>query len=168
VKFQTPRSRFVVLLLAVTAFRGPAQQIGENTLATGTAATFSASSQLVVETVNVKDNRGKPVPGLTAKDFTVTEDGMPQSIRFFEFQKVPEGAQPEPAITSPPLPFKKLPESQIAAENSGGLRYQDRRLLVFYFDRTAMPPPDHLRAITDAQKFIRSLMTPADRVALMR
>ena len=33
---------------------------------------------------------------------------------------------------------------------------------------TAMPPPDQLRAITAAQKFIRTQMTPADRMALMR
>jgi VWFA-related protein len=33
---------------------------------------------------------------------------------------------------------------------------------------TAMPPPDQLRAVTAAQKFMRTQMTPADRVALMR
>jgi VWFA-related protein len=33
---------------------------------------------------------------------------------------------------------------------------------------TAMPPPDQLRAITAAEKFLRTQMTPADRVALMR
>ncbi len=67
---------------------------------------------------------------------------------------------------SPPL--KKLPETQITAERPGDIRYQNRRLLVLYFDMTAMPPPDQLRAVTAAQKFIRTQMTPADRVALMR
>ena len=33
---------------------------------------------------------------------------------------------------------------------------------------TAMPPPDQLRAVTAAQKFMRTQMTPADRMALMR
>jgi VWFA-related protein len=41
-------------------------------------------------------------------------------------------------------------------------------LLVLYFDMTAMPPPDQLRAITAAEKFIRTEMNPADRMALMR
>ncbi len=41
-----------------------AQQIGENAPAGGeTPATFSTSSQLVIETVNVKDKSGKPVDG---------------------------------------------------------------------------------------------------------
>src|SRR6266566_3659172 len=51
-------------------------------------AKFQASSQLVVEIVSVKDKDGKVIEGLTAKDFTVTENGAPQTIRFCEYQKV--------------------------------------------------------------------------------
>ena len=59
--------------------------------------TFKTSTQLVVETVSVKDKSGKPVEGLTAKDFTITEDGVPQTIKFFEYQKfeeAPDAAAP--------------------------------------------------------------------------
>jgi VWFA-related protein len=160
------RTALAFFLLTVGAH---AQQIGQNAPAGGNApATFSTSSQLVIETVNVKDKNGKPLEGLTAKDFTVTEDGGEQSIRFFEFQKVPEGAEPEPPLTTASAPLRRLPETQITAERPGDFRYQNRRLLVLYFDMTAMPPPDQLRAITAAEKFIRTQMTPADRMALMR
>ncbi|MGD0130428.1 MAG: VWA domain-containing protein, partial [Bryobacteraceae bacterium] len=161
------RNTLVFLLFLAVSAR--TQQIGQNAPANGgTPATFSTSSQLVVETVNVKDKNGKPVEGLTAKDFTVTEDGAEQSIRLFEYQKVSEVAEPEPPIPAVAQPLKKLPEAQITAEKPGDLRYQDRRLLVLYFDMTAMPPPDQLRAISAAQRFIRTQMTPADRMALMR
>src|SRR5580658_9464460 len=160
------RNTLVFLLFLAVSAR--TQQIGQNAPANGNPANFSISSQLVVETVNVKDKNGKPVEGLTAKDFTVTEDGAEQSIRLFEYQKVSEIAEPEPPIPAVAQPLKKLPEAQITAEKPGDLRYQDRRLLVLYFDMTAMPPPDQLRAISAAQRFIRTQMTPADRMALMR
>ncbi len=164
------RATLALILFGIAAaLPFDAQQVGQNTPAGGAApATFSTSSQLVVETVNVKDKSGKPIEGLTAKDFTITEDGAEQMIRLFEFQKVPEAAEPQPSIRSTPVPLKKLPETQITAEKPGDIRYQDRRLLVLYFDMTAMPPGDQLRAITAAEKFIRTQMTPADRLALMR
>jgi Ca-activated chloride channel homolog len=40
--------------------------------------------RLVNVFVNVTDAQGAPVPGLTAEDFAVSEDGRPQKIAFFE------------------------------------------------------------------------------------
>src|SRR5438105_5898480 len=75
-----------------------AQQVGQN-VPPGSAgtATFTTSSQLVVETVVVTDKKGAAVEGLTAKDFTVTEDGVPQAIRYFEYQKLPQTPAAAPA-----------------------------------------------------------------------
>jgi VWFA-related protein len=159
------RATLAFFLMAAAA---DTQQIGQNAPAGSTPSTFSTSSQLVIESVNVKDKSGKPVEGLTAKDFTVTEDGTEQTIRLFEFQKMPEAAEPAPVITALAPPLKKLPETQITAEKPGDLKYQNRHLLALYFDMTAMPPLDQIRAVSAAQKFIRTQMTPADRVALMR
>src|SRR5579862_3784038 len=50
------------------------------------AATFRATTHLIVQTVTVKDKSGKPVLGLTAKDFVVIEDGQPQDIAFVEYE----------------------------------------------------------------------------------
>ena len=46
------------------------------------AVKFQSTTQLVVETVSVKDKNGKAIEGLTAKDFVVTENGQPQTISF--------------------------------------------------------------------------------------
>ena len=59
----------------------------------------------MIETVTVKDKNGKPVEGLTAKDFTITEDGVAQTISFCEFQKLDEmvaPVEPTPAPAAPP------------------------------------------------------------------
>src|SRR5438128_11336607 len=49
--------------------------------------TIQVNTQLVVETVVVKDKDGKNIEGLTDKDFTVTEDNVPQTISVFQFQR---------------------------------------------------------------------------------
>src|SRR6266404_3530174 len=133
-------------------------------------ATFQSSTQLVVETVTVKDKNGNPVEGLTAKDFTVTEDGAPQTIRFFEFQKLDQPPDalpaPTPLTTGRDLP-QRLTHTQIAPESPGENRFKDHRLLALYFDMTAMPDADQLRALTAARKFIHTQMTPQDLMAIM-
>ena len=124
-------------------------------------ATFTSTAQLVVEIVTVKDKNGKPIEGLTAKDFTVTEDGVPQTIKFFEFQKLTEAAgAPRRALAARPAARRRprrppsVTQNQIAPETPGDIRYRDRRLLALYFDMSAMPPPDQLRAFAAAQKFV--------------
>ena len=118
----------------------------------------------------MKDKSGKTVEGLTAKDFTVTENGVPQQIKFFEYQKLPD-AVPAAAVAAAPAieqpKVQPVTRTQIAPETPGDLHYRDRRLLALYFDMTAMPVPDQLRAAAAAQKFIRTQMTPADLVAMM-
>jgi VWFA-related protein len=147
-----------------------AQQVGQNAASpSGAAATFQSNTQLVIETVSVKGKDGKPIENLSAKDFTVTEDGAPQTIRFFEYQKLQDSA-PEAASTSQSAgaaPLPKLPKSQITPEAPGNVKYQDHRLLALYFDMSAMPEPDQLRAFTAARTFIQKQMTSSDLMALM-
>ena len=154
------------MLLFTLVVAANAQQMGQNAPASSAAATFQSSTQLVVETVSVKDKSGNAVENLTAKDFTVTEDGAPQTIKFFEFQKLQSEA-PAPAAPSRAEPFAKLPKSQIAPESPGNTKYRDHRLLALYFDMTAMPEPDQLRAFAAAKKFIQTQMTGSDLMALM-
>jgi len=144
------------------------QQIGQNAASSSAPATFSTSTQLVVETVSVKDKSGKPVEGLTAKDFTVTEDNMPQTIKFFEYQKLRQPADALlPAQSSTIEPLAKLPKGQIAPESPGATKYRDHRLLAIYFDMSAMPIGDQLRSFDAARKFIQTNLTPDDLVSLM-
>jgi VWFA-related protein len=165
-----PRLIFLFLTLAVASLH--AQQIGQNT-SSSTAGTYTltAKSQLVVETVVIKDKEGKFIPGLSAKDFTVTEDGTPQTIKFCEHQDLAaEEAPVAPAAkgTEQIKIYKKLSRTQLAPEAPENSRYKNRRLLALYFDMSAMRPPDQLRALSAAEKFLRAEMTTVDLVAILR
>jgi VWFA-related protein len=64
--------------------------------------------------------------------------------------------------------YNRLARTQIAPEAAGEIRYKDHRLLALYFDMTTMPQSDQFRALSAAEKFIRTQMTTADLVALLR
>jgi VWFA-related protein len=149
-----------------------AQQIGQNR--PGNAQdnyTLSVKVQLVVEAVVVKDRQGNPIRGLTANDFTVTEDNAPQTIKFFEHQDLAANAKPLPdskrADENLKI-YKRLARERIAPETTENERYKNRRLLALYFDMSAMRPADQIRALQAAEKFIRTQMTSVDLVAIMR
>jgi VWFA-related protein len=159
--------RAIITLFAVTLGAGAQQQQPPPKKAAG-LATFTSSTHLVVETVTVKDKKGNSITGLTAKDFSVTEDGKPQTVAFVEFQTLPEAADGEPEpYTTPALAVPRLTRTEIAPARPGDVRYRDRRLLALYFDLSAMPVPDQFRALTAAQRFVRTQMTAADLVAIL-
>src|ERR1051325_7659256 len=158
------------VLIALTSLG--AQQPPANAPATEGPAKFTSTAQLVVETLIVKDKNGNPVEGLTARDFTITEDGKPQAIAFCEFQKLKDVENEVPAfaprsnIDTPAV--DKVTKGQISPEQPGNIQDRGRRMLGKYFDMSAMPVPDQLRALNAAQKFIRTRMTPQDVVAIMK
>lgn len=158
--------------LLLTAVSAAAQQVGQNApLEAHQQAALKVTTQLVVETVSVKDKKGNPIQGLTAKDFTVTEDGVPQTISFFRYESLPSGPAPAPQSQAAPPNvniYYQLANTRISAEQPGRTRYNDRRLMAFYFDMTAMPPSDQIRALTAAQNFIRTQMGADDLVAIFR
>ena len=76
--------RFALFLIAATAF---AQGVK-----------FQSTTQLVVVNVAARTKSGEPIENLKASDFTVTEDGKPQQIRVFEYQRLESEALPAPAL----------------------------------------------------------------------
>jgi VWFA-related protein len=164
--------RLLSILCLFATLSAGAQTIGQNkTSDAAQTYTLSVRSQLVVEAVVVKDKQGKPIEGLTAKDFTLTEDGVPQKIRFCEQQNLP--AEPLPIAPMPSSEenvkiYRRLARTQIMPEQQGTANYKNRRLLALYFDMSAMPPGDQLRALTAAEKFIRTQITEVDLVSILR
>jgi VWFA-related protein len=188
-----PTALVCTILLGVFALAQqppqPQQPAGQQPAQSGEPVKFSANTQLVVEIVSVKDKDGKIVEGLTAKDFTVTEDGKPQDIKFCEFQRLSDDPLPAIAETTPAKPdntagagkparaeakdagkveVAPVTQNAIKPERPGDIRYRDRRLIALYFDMSAMQIPDQLRALSAAQKFIRTQMTGPDLMAIIK
>jgi VWFA-related protein len=148
-----------------------AQQAGQNPPPPGDgAATFTSSAELVVETVVVTGKNGSPLENLNASDFTVIENGVPQAIRFFEHQKLPEAraAAPVQFRAEHIKVFDRLGRTQISPAQPGSNRYKDHRLLALYFDVTAMQPAEQMRALAAAKSFIRTQMQASDLIAIMQ
>ncbi|HLH08709.1 MAG TPA: VWA domain-containing protein [Terriglobales bacterium] len=91
--WRTPSSCFLLfaLLLSLTPCSlsqtlstGAASSGSSEGEAAETTPTFHASTRLVLVDVVVTDKSGKPVRGLTEKDFTILQDGKPQPISAFE------------------------------------------------------------------------------------
>ena len=143
--------------------------------------TFRVSTRLVVHTVRVTDRNGNPVEGLTPQDFVVTENDQPQEVAFAVYQRIPTDPAPVPAADTAlafadpalaaPAPADTVPppvQTQILTPPPGDTRYQDKRLIVLYFDLMGLGgDADRIRAFLDAQKYIDTKMTAADRIAIM-
>jgi VWFA-related protein len=161
----------IAIFLAAAAGSLP-QQVGENKLPGQTQTfTLTVRSNLVIEAVTVKDKQGNFVHGLTAKDFVLTEDGAAQTIRYCEHQDLTEAAKPLPVETSANenvTIYNRLVSTGIAPESIENQRYKNRRLLALYFDMSALSPPDEMRALSAAEQFVRTQLTTADLVSIMR
>ncbi len=165
--------RYLAAFAFILAAAGSAlpQQIGQNKAADEPQTfTLSIGSNLVVEAVTVKDKQGNFIPGLKAGDFVLTENGAPQTIRYCEHQDL-DTAKPLPMPTSSNNDitiYNRLARTQISSESMDNERYKNHRLLAFYFDMTALPPEDQMRALSAAELFVRTQMTTADMIALLR
>ena len=131
--------------------------------------TFKVNSDLVLTNVVVRDRKtGAIVRGLTAKDFTILENGKPQHIISFDFESVDQAAQLNEATIvgqNPGQPPQSLFNARTGVAAPQELR--DHRLIVLFFDLTSMQPDDIIRAQDAARNYIEHQMQPADIVAVV-
>ncbi|HEY1336847.1 MAG TPA: VWA domain-containing protein, partial [Bryobacteraceae bacterium] len=152
-----------IILMLLAAHAAAAQDAPKS------AVKFETTTRLVVVNVAAKTKSGQTLDGLQASDFTVTEDGKPQQIRIFEYQRLEGDALPPPALAtreSAPV-AQPVAAKSIAPAKPGEIKYKDRRLLVLFFDQAGMPVADQLRAQKAALKFLSGQMTASDMVAVM-
>jgi len=102
----------------------------------------------------VTDKKGAPIPDLKATDFTVSEDGDPQTIASFEAVQLP--AAPSATPKAPPRVSTNIePESRTG------------RTFVILFDTIHLAPPQAQRAKIAVAEFLKNAVREGDRVTLI-
>jgi len=147
----------------------PAQQTQTSAPApSGGTVTFKTSSNLVIVNVSAKDKGGLGVEGLKAEDFTVMEDGKPQKISVFEYQRIASKPEPPKDLTlDEQFALPEAPKTTITSSTPGQIQYHDKRLMVFFFDFSSMQVPDQLRAQDGALDYLKKNITKDDVVAVL-
>jgi len=153
----------VVGLLLQAAAPVIAQQSGQAGI---NEARIQVSSELVLVNVVAHDKKGNLVRDLKKGDFTLLEDGKKQEIATFDFEKVDELATAGPAEAAVSgVAGGALLSARKQAEPS--LDARDRRLILLFFDFSAMDPEQIDRSVDAAKKFVDTKMQPADLMALV-
>ena len=125
------------------------------------------TSELVLANVVVRDKSGKLVRGLKKEDFTLYEDGKKQDISTFDFESVDELATAGTAETTVTGSVGTAPAGVLKKSSGPIMDARDRRVIVLFFDFSAMEPDQIDRCVESAKKYIDKQMQPADIVALV-
>ena len=125
--------------------------------------TFKVTSRAVVVDVVVTDHKGRPIHGLSEKNFMVTEDSAPQQIRYFH-ETVRASALPDQQASATD---NKSPE-KVASMNGGPTAATSNPMkpsepgavTLILFDALNTPPQDQVYARNQLVKFLSA--KPAD------
>lgn len=142
---------FLVLTLLADPARGSRQ---ENTQRT---PPFRSESELVTVDVVVVDKHGDPVRDLVAADFTIAEDGRPQTVQFFQ-----------PVVTGGEAPRAgKSVERRYSYSTNVGAQARPERSFVIFFDDVHLTHEQGERARAAIDKFLEQETESGDLVSLV-
>jgi len=161
---QFARKTFSIFSSAGLLFQGAAPVTAQQT---GQAESrIQVTSELVLVNVVAHDKNGNLVRDLKKGDFTLFEDGKKQEISTFDFENVNElaTAGAAEATVSGVAGGTVLRSGKQAAPS---LDARDRRMILLFFDFSAMEPEQIDRSVEAAKKFVNTKMQPADLMALV-
>ena len=128
---------------------------------------FHVESDLVLVNVTVRDKNGNFVQGLKPENFTILEDDKPQKILSFDVENVDAVPTLDVAQAKPlPEPEPGQPSPPPSQANKAS-QFKDRRLIVLFFDLSAMEPEEIDHAVTSAEHYVDTQMAPADLVSIV-
>jgi VWFA-related protein len=134
------------------------------------ASSIRVTSELVLANVVVRDKKGNLVRDLKKQDFTLYEDGKKQEISTFDFENVDQletAGAAEKTVAGEAAEAAAAPAGVLKKSDAPVLNARDRRVIVLFFDFSAMEPDQIDRCVDSAKKYINGQMRPADIVALV-
>ncbi|MGB2633498.1 MAG: VWA domain-containing protein, partial [Candidatus Acidiferrum sp.] len=145
----------------------PATQQGQAQAPVSTGGVVKVSTEIVLVNVVARDKHGNPIRDLKREDFTVYEDGKKQDLASFDFEKVDEMVMGGAAGNTVTGTAEQDKGGLLNSKVQKSLNARDRRLMLMFFDFSAMEPDDIDRAVNAGKKYVQGKMQPADMVALM-
>jgi VWFA-related protein len=128
-------------------------------------ARLRVSTEIVLVNVVARDKHGNLIRDLKKEDFTVFEDGKKQELASFDFEKVDELAMAGAEGTT--VTGTTGAGGLLNSKQDKNLDARDRRLMLMFFDFSAMEPDDIDRSVEAGKKYVQTKMGPADMVGLM-
>ena len=128
-----------------------------------------AQSNIVRIDIEVTGRDGKPIKGLRADQFVITDDGKDQKISSFSYADI-EAVEQAGAEDAKPLVVpvdNPAPSAGSSATDAISDQIRNRRMIVMFFDLTSMETDDLIRAHDAAVKFLKQQMKPPDLVAVV-
>jgi VWFA-related protein len=133
-------------------------------------SSIRVTSELVLANVVVRDKKGNLIRDLKKQDFALYEDGKKQDISTFDFENVDQiesAGAAEKTVTGEAAAAAAPAAGVLKKSDAPVLNARDRRVIVLYFDFSAMEPDQIERCVDSAKKYINAQMQPADIVALV-
>ncbi len=158
-------NKSTAFLLAASIAITPALAQNQSLAKDSTSYTFRVSSDLVLVNVVVRDKSGALVRDLKREDFIIQEDGKAQQIQSFDIENPDTG--PATEQTQATLEGETTAPKIIASRNAPNQVVRDKRLIVLFFDTSAMEPEEVDRCVKSATDFVNKQMTPADLVSVV-
>jgi len=131
------------------------------------APVFRSAVDLVTVNVVVRDRNGNVVKGLKREDFTVLEDGKPQTVDTFGFEEVDAADNPPPPSEIPTILGGVGRPAPAPLVGRPVVDMHDRRLVVLMFDLSSMQLEDTQRALDAARDYVNKKIGQADTVAIV-
>lgn len=157
------RRLLTILLICSTAFPQASPFSDSSHQAEQTDFVVRINVNLVQVDAVVTDAKGRPVTGLTTKDFEVLQDGIAQPITSFSY--VADGVR---STSSRAALSRATTDSSIPAPPLPLTREHVRRTIVLVVDDMALSPTGVAYVRVALKKFVEHDMQPGDMVAIVR